>query len=85
MSKETILEEKDILERKIADLCNNFISCRNIHIRNIRVNYGPHSKEWFPDNIISVNVNVDSKQVIPREGCDDDVIRRILKSEVDEK
>lgn len=85
MSKETILEEKETLEREIADLCNAFVQCRNIHIKYIDVNYGSCKKGWFPNNIISVDVVTYSVLEIPYgEGCNDEVIRHILESEVEE-
>ena len=86
MSEESISEEKEILERKIADLCNDFVQCRNIHIKYIDVNYGSCKKGWFPNNVISVEAITYSVLEIPYgEGCSDDAIRHILKSEVEEQ
>lgn len=71
ISEEERAEEKRQLESKISNLCNDFVSCRNIHIRDIAVNYGQSTKGWFPHNAINVDVITYSVLEIPCGDCKD--------------
>lgn len=65
MNNETFLEEKGILERKIAHLCNEFVQGRDIHIENIYVNYGTCNKGHFPNWAINIDINTNSILEVP--------------------
>ena len=59
------LEEKAVLESKIAHLLNDYVQCRNIHIEHIYVNYGACNKGWFPDFVINIDIVTNSILEIP--------------------
>ena len=65
MNDKEFLEEKAILEDKIAHLCNEFVQCRNIHIEHIYVNYGACNKGYFPHWVINIDVHTTSTLVLP--------------------